>query len=203
MTSVSTHVAHVSGRAASRERRRGAGNRGVLAAVVVLTAAGAFGAARVRAVDTGPLETAGASVQAGVGARSLHVGQSFCYGLVVIRNASPRPATLQSVAVAGGEGVTVGPAHVMGSERDVTTGTADACPRQGRPLSGHVVPPRSGTGDDQGVQVLLPIRIDRPGKTRIDGVKIAYRVDGRTYVVEDPTDVVACTYACDARPGGR
>jgi hypothetical protein len=61
----------------------------------------------------------------------------------------------------------------------------------------------AGTGNGQGIEVLLPIRIDRAGKSRITSVTITYRVGGKRYELEDPTDVVACTYACEARPGGR
>jgi len=142
-------------------------------------------------------------VEAGVGLRSLSLGQTFCYGLVVLRNASRRQVTLKRVQVHGGEGLQVGTPRVMGPRRPETIATADACPKGTRPLRGYVVPPGSGVGDDLGVEVLLPITVLRKGKSRIDGISVMYTSGGRSYWVDDITNVVACTYRCEARPGGR
>jgi hypothetical protein len=120
---------------------------------------------------------------------------------LVLRNASKRHATLTDDEVHGGEGLRVGPPRVMAPRRSDTFGTADTCPRGAGPLHGYVVPPGSGVSD-LGVEVLLPITVMRRGKSRIDGVSVHYRSGRRSYRVDDLTNVVACTYACDARPGG-
>ena len=93
----------------------------------------------------------------------------------------------------------------MGSSADTCTAcfvTADTCPARTKPLPGYVVPPGTGVSDP-GVEVLLPITVTRRGKSRIDGVSVVYTSGRRSYTVDDLTNVVACTYACDARPGGR
>jgi hypothetical protein len=72
------------------------------------------------------------------------------------------------------------------------------------PLHGQTVRPGSGQGDDDfGLEVVLPITLVQPGKHRISGTVVHYTVDGKAYRFTQPTDVVACTYACDARPAGR
>ena len=165
-----------------------------LAAIALaLVAVGVTGARSEPAPATGPLDGTNVEVEAGVGVRSLALGQSFCYGLVVLRNSSRRHATLSRVVVSGGEGLRVGPPRVMGPHRSDTIGTAESCPSGARPLAGYVVPPGSGVGEDLGVEVLLPITVVRSGKSRIDGVSVLYHSDDRTYRVDDITDVVACT----------
>ena len=175
-----------------------------LAAVALaLVAVGVTGARSSPAPPTGPLDGTNTEVESGVGVRSLAVGQSFCYGLVVLRNATRRQATLSRVEVAGGKGLRVGEPRVMGPHRSDTIGTADTCPPHTRPLAGYVVPPGAGVGADLGVEVLLPITVVRKGKSRIDGLSVLYRSGRTTYRLNDITDVVACTYDCEARPGGR
>ena len=175
-----------------------------LAALAVALAVGGLTTTKgARVLEDGPLSGQNSSVEAGVGVPSLSLGQSFCYGLVVLRNASRRQATLSDVQVHGGQGLQIGPARVMGSKRSETIGTADSCPAGARPLRGYVVPPGSGVGEDLGIEVLLPITVVRRGKSRIDGLSVTYTSGDDTYRVDDITNVVACTYACDARPGGR
>ena len=174
-----------------------------LALLALALVAVALSAARSDPAGGGPLDGTNTQVDAGVGRPSLTLGETFCYGLVVLRNATRREATLMRVVVHGGGGLRVGSPRVMGPHRSDTIGTAESCPRGGRSLDGYVVPPGSGVGDDLGVEVLLPITVLRPGKSRIDGVSVLYRSGSSTYQVDDHTDVVACTYACDARPGGR
>ena len=175
-----------------------------LAAIALaLVAVGVTGARSEPAPTAGPLDGTNTEVEAGVGVRSLALGQTFCYGLVVLRNATRRQATLSRVEVSGGDGLRVGPPQVMGPRRSDTIGTAESCPSGARPLAGYVVPPGSGVGQDLGVEVLLPITVLRAGKSRINGVSVLYRSDDRTYRVDDITDVVACTYNCESRPGGR
>ena len=173
------------------------------ALAIALAVGGVTTATGAHAPGSGPLSGGNVSVEAGVGMRSLAVGQSFCYGLVVLRNSSRRHATLSRVQVHGGQGLRVGVPQVMGPRRSETIGTADACPRGTRPLRGYVVPPGSGVGDDLGVEVILPITVVRVGKSRIDGVSVMYTSGRRTYRVDDITNVVACTYNCEARLGGR
>ena len=175
-----------------------------LAAVVLaLAVVGVAGARSDPPPASGPLGGTNTTIEAGVGMSSLSLGETFCYGLVVLRNASRRQVTLNRVMVHGGQGLRVGPPQVLGPRRSDTIGTARSCPRGARPLSGYAVPPGAGVGDDLGVEVLLPITVTRPGKSRIDGVSVVYRSDGGTYRVDDVTDVVACTYRCDSAPGGR
>jgi hypothetical protein len=50
--------------------------------------------------------------------------------------------------------------------------------------------------------VLLPITVVRRGRSGIDGLSVVYTSEHRSYRVDDITNVVACTFACDARPGG-
>jgi len=187
-------------------RRTRPRRRYVLPLVVVAVALAVTGlttARGARVQDGGPLSGGNTSVDAGVGMPSLSLGDTFCYGLVVLRNASRRHATLRAVQVHGGSGLRVGPPRVMGPRRPGTIGTAGSCPAGTRPLPGYVVPPGSGVGADAGVEVLLPVTVTRRGKSLIDGLSVTYTSGGRTYRVDDITRVVACTYACDARPGGR
>jgi hypothetical protein len=175
-----------------------------LAALAIALAVGGVTTVRgAQAPTAGPLSGGNQSVEAGVGLRSLSLGQTFCYGLVVLRNASRRQVTLKRVQVHGGEGLQVGTPRVMGPRRPETIATADACPKGTKPLRGYVVPPGSGVGEDLGVEVLLPITVLRKGKSRIDGISVMYTSGGRSYWVDDITNVVACTYRCEARPGGR
>jgi hypothetical protein len=187
------------------ERRAWRGFRGyVLPLTLVALAVAVIGVANAtsaRSPGAGPLRGGNSEVEAGVGMPSLTLGQSFCYGLVVLRNASRRHATLTRVVVHGGDGLRVGPPRVMGPHRAETIGTADTCPSRTKPLPGYVVPPGTGVSD-LGVEVLLPITVMRRGKSRIDGVSVVYTSGRRSYTVDDLTNVVACTYACDARPGG-
>jgi hypothetical protein len=188
------------------ERRAWQRRRVVLplaAVALALTLGGVTTATGARVPGPGPLSGGNVEMDAGVGVPSLNLGQSFCYGLLVLRNASRREATLSRVQVHGGQGLRVGTPRVMGPRRSETIATADACPAGTRPLRGYVVPPGSGVGDDLGVEVLLPLTVIRTGKSRIDGLSVMYRSGRRTYRVDDITNVVACTYACDARPGGR
>jgi hypothetical protein len=167
----------------------------VLAVAATITAVALTGA---EAPSTGPLSTDDdPDVNVVIGMPSLHVGQSFCYGAVIISNQSAHPATLDAVHVHGGVGLTVGTARVLG-DRDDTTATAEACPLNSRPLRGYVVPPGAGrVNGHPGIELLLPIRIDRPGKSRIDRISLTYRVAGKSYTVDDVNDVVACTYDCE------
>ena len=190
----------------SRRRRTWRRSRLILplaAVAVALAVAGLTTTRGARVLDGGPLSGGNVSVDAGVGMPSLSLGQSFCYGLVVLRNATRRNATLSGVQVHGGQGLQVGPPRVMGPRRSETIGTAESCPAGTKPLRGYVVPPGSGVGEDLGIEVLLPITVVRRGKSRIDGVSVTYTSGRSTYRVDDVTDVVACTYRCDARPGGR
>jgi hypothetical protein len=84
----------------------------------------------------GPLDGGNTEVEAGVGMPSLTLGQTFCYGLVVLRNASRHHAVLSRVAVRGGDGLRVGPPLALRPRRSDTIGTADSCPRGARPLRG-------------------------------------------------------------------
>jgi len=175
-----------------------------LAALAIALALGGLTTMKgARVPSVGPLSGGNANVESGVGMPSLTLGESFCYGLVVLRNASRRQATLSRVQVHGGEGLRVGSPRVMGPRRSETIATADACPAGTKPLRGYVVPPGSGVGDDLGIEVLLPITVLRSGKSRIEGVSVMYTSGTRTYRVDDITNVVACTYRCEARPGGR
>jgi hypothetical protein len=166
-------------------------------------ALGVSGARSGPAPGVGPLGGTNTEVEAGVGMPSLTLGETFCYGLVVLRNATRRHATLSRVEVSGGKGLRVGEPKVMGPRRSDTIGTADTCPRGARKLAGYVVPPGAGVGADLGVEVLLPITVMRKGKSRIDGLSVLYRSGRGTYRLNDITDVVACTYDCESRPGGR
>ena len=187
------------------ERRAWRGLRAyVLPLTLVALAVAVIGVANAtsaRSPGAGPLRGGNSEVEAGVGMPSLTLGQTFCYGLVVLRNAGRRHATLTRVVVHGGDGLRVGPPRVMGPHRAETIGTADTCPARTKPLPGYVVPPGTGVSD-LGVEVLLPITVLRRGKSRIDGVSVVYTSGRRSYTVDDLTNVVACTYACDARPGG-
>jgi hypothetical protein len=175
-----------------------------LAALALALAVGGVTTAKdVRAPAAAPLSGGNVRVEAGVGVSSLSLGQSFCYGLLVLRNASLRQATLSRVQVHGGVGLRVGTPQVMGPKRTETIATADTCPQGTRPLQGYVVPPGSGVGEDLGVEVLLPITVVRRGKSRIEGMSVMYQSGRRTYRLDDMTNVVACTYACEVRPGGR
>jgi len=138
-----------------------------------------------------------------VGLLELEVGQTFCYGSVLLFNPSGPAATLESVQVHGGAGLTVHSPEVVGPDRTDTLATALTCPTNTSPLEGYVAPAGSRVGEDMGVEVMLPITLNRPGKSRIDGITVTYRAAGKTYSVDGATDVVACTYACEARPGGR
>jgi hypothetical protein len=188
-----------------RGRRRARRYALPLAAIALaLAAVGVTGARSEPVADHGPLSGTNTEVEAGVGMRSLALGQTFCYGLVVLRNTSRRQAaTLTRVLVHGGRGLRVGPPRVMGPRRSDTIATAATCPAGTKPLPGYVVPPGTGGGADLGVEVLLPITVSREGKSRIDGVSVLYRSGERTYRIDDVTDIVACTYECDARPDGR
>ena len=187
------------GRRARRRRALAvAGALGASAAAVAVLPAAAGSRAGPLATEDDP------RVESGVGVHSLRLGEGFCYGMVVVHNPSRRPVTLTGVRVHGGAGLSVGPAHVLGPERAETQATADRCPLDAAALLGFVVPPAGADReDDLRVQVLLPVRIDRPGKSRIVAVTVTYQLGSRSYAVEDTGDVVACTYDCEARPGGR
>jgi hypothetical protein len=172
----------------------------LIAAVAVAVAVNASG----RLSSAGPLSTDDApGVNDTVGVYELRVGQTFCYGSVLLFNPSGPTATLESVQVHGGAGLTVHTPQVVGPDRTDTLATALACPASTLPLKGYTVPAGSGVGEDQGVEVMLPITLNRPGMSRIDGITVTYRAGGKTYLVDGATDVVACTYDCDSELGGR
>ncbi|HKG50514.1 MAG TPA: hypothetical protein VKB14_08745 [Actinomycetales bacterium] len=184
--------------------------RALLIAVLVIATAGAASAVALKdgsETPPGPLTApgVGADVEDGVGVPSRKVGDTFCYGMVAVVSRSNRTAVLDRVTVEGGEGLRVRPARVLGPDRaDYQTSTWTRCPSGTRPLQGQRVPPGSGQGeDDFGVEVVLPITIAAPGKHRITATVVHYAVDGKAYRFTQPTDVVACTYDCDSRPGGR
>src|SRR4051794_27962566 len=86
-----------------------------LAALAIALALGGLTTMKgARVPSAGPLSGGNANVESGVGMPSLTLGESFCYGLVVLRNASRRQATLSRVQVHGGEGLRVGSPRVMG-----------------------------------------------------------------------------------------
>jgi opacity protein-like surface antigen len=208
MTTVRHDVDRVApaGHAPHRRLRRTA----VLAGLAVVVAGGAVAAVAVRAQPqpaAGPLTApgVGARVDDGVGVPSRKVGDTFCYGMVAVVNPSDRTAVLDRVTVEGGGGLRIGAARILGPDRaDYQTSTWTGCPTGTAPLHGQRVPPGSGQGDDDfGLEVVLPITITAPGKHRITGTVVHYTVGGTAYRFTQPTDVVACTYACDARPGRR
>jgi hypothetical protein len=207
MTLTGAHAQHDAGRSAKRGRPHCRGARPVFLTLCALALAGTIAVVTSTAATTGsqgPLTTEDdPAVDSGVGVPSLRTGQSFCYGSTVIVNTSKQEATLESLRISGGDGLTIGSALVLGPSRSTTLATADRCPATASPLKGYVVRARAGTGEDLGVEVMFPIRIDRPGKSRIEEVTVTYRVGDKFFEVSDTDDVVACTYDCEAEPGGR
>jgi hypothetical protein len=205
VTTVGDGVDRAAHRGRVQSRRRGragvVAGLGLAGAAVIVTTA-------VRAdSETGPLTApgVGSDVEDGVGVPSRKVGDTFCYGLVAVVNPSDRAAVLDRVTVEGGQGLSIGPARVLGPDRAYfQTATWTGCPRGTAPLHGQRVPPGSGTSDENlGLEVVLPITIAQPGEHRITGTVVHYTVDGKAYRFTQPTDVVACTYECDSRPRHR
>jgi hypothetical protein len=137
----------------------------------------------------------------GNGVTSRRVGASICYGYVQILNPGAKVATMKAVEIHGAAGFTTGPLTVLGADRDeFLYPTAETCPAGGAPAKGFRIPPDdSAARPNYGVELLIPLTLAQPGEHRITGVTVTYEYDGRTYKVDQQSDLQMCTTACEIK----
>ena len=157
-------------------------------ALLVAAAIGACGGE-----PEGPLEGGPAGLDV-VGA-PMPVGKVRTYGQITIGNASDRPLVIEDVDVQHDEGLEVLRVMLAGEDRDISIGHGHGFPP--RELKDVVVPARGATvppirPKDAGTELVIGLRVNRPGRWELRGVTVRYRQGDRSYVKRIDALLVLC-----------
>jgi hypothetical protein len=110
---------------------------------------------------------------------TVHVGEPYSWGLVVLRNKGEAPATVRRVTLTGQRGtLEVVGLYVLPESRPQTVGFApgfDAA--DGDPVEGLVIPP----GEGQGFQVVFGVEVEDEGISGFRSVQVDYDVGSAHY----------------------
>jgi len=129
----------------------------------------------------------------------VELGRPFTYGLLLIRNPGARPATIEAVEL---DEMTPGIALVDAAVRPLSEAIEHGLVANDRTypppaLAGHLAPAVGAVVEhtrdpSDGVELVLGLRVDAPGRHGFAGVAVAYRVDGVGYRVVYPAALEVC-----------
>jgi hypothetical protein len=194
-------------------RRRWLRNRRIVAALI-LVMVGAGGAVVLyrssgRAFhdyDSGPVKTASDTITS----LPVEVGQVFTFGGIVLKNSSEHAAVLDDIRMDPplDPGMTLVDVKVAGAARKVGyVGSAIEFPparipaEAVQPWQGAAVPGRLDDPEGRGLEILMGLRVNRPGEFGFRHVVVDYRIGGKQHRVRLNDSFIACAPARDYPPG--
>lgn len=131
---------------------------------------------------------------------SVPVGREFMYGVPVIFNGGDEPATLEAARyVSPTPGLKVVKTYVAGPRREANyVAGSRSWPAKSvtdlKPLAGYEVAPRKHAGGRRGVELVLVMRVARPGRYITRGVELDYEVGGSRHRRAMPNSFAACAF---------
>lgn len=137
---------------------------------------------------------------------SVPTGREFMYGIPVIYNDGDEPAVLERARFyRATPGLEIVKTLVAGPKRELNLVSSsrrwpapkDFRPTDLRPLRGYRLAPRSEPTGEFGVELVLVMRVRRPGRYITRGVQLDYRVGGDRHRRILPNGYAAC-----AKPRG-
>lgn len=156
--------------------------------------------------DSGPVNTGSDSLTS----LPVEVGQVFTFGGIVLENTTEQPAVLERLRVDPplGSEMTLVDLEVAGRDRRVGyVGSAAEFPpalipaQALRPFEGAVVPGRPGDPASRGVEIVMGLKVNRPGEFGFRHVIVDYRIGGKQHRVRLNDGFVACAPPREYPPG--
>lgn len=186
-------------------RSRLLGNRRALifaTAALVLGLVGAVGISRssgraTHGYDSGPVRTDSDTISS----IRVEMGQLFTFGGIVLRNSTDRDAMVEGIRTDPplGDEMTLVDVKAAGRDRKVGyVGTAAEFPPARiptealRPFDGAVVPARPDDPGSRGLEILMGLRVNRPGEFGFRHVIVDYRIGGKRHSVRLNDGFIAC-----------
>jgi hypothetical protein len=123
-------------------------------------------------------------------------GHTFTDGLESLVIRGDKPATLNSVELVGAEGMEILGYKLVGPERKVNGQWWPGYPPKGRQLQQALVVPSTSAirpHEPGGWELLLGIKVTKPGPLWRDGLRYTYTVDGVRYTKTVPAQLKVCT----------
>jgi hypothetical protein len=151
----------------------------------------------VHAYDRGPVKTESDTITS----LPSELGQVVTFGSIVLRNSSSKPAVLERIRVEPplGQEMTLVDLKVAGSDRRIgCVCSAAEYPPSGipaqaiKPFPGAVVPPRQDDPEGHGVEILMGLRVNRPGEFGFRHAIVDYRIGGKRHRVKLNDGWIGC-----------
>jgi hypothetical protein len=188
----------------STGRSRGVGSRRIvlIVAALVVAVAGGMVVSRVSGpafhdFESGPVKTDTDTITS----LPVEVGQVFTFGGIVLKNYTDHQATLESIRFEPplGSGMTLVDLKVAGDDRNVgLVGSSVEFPpelipaKALRSFEGAVVPSRPDDPGKRGVELLMGLRVNKPGEFGFRHVVVEYRTSGKSHRVRLNDGFIAC-----------
>ena len=126
--------------------------------------------------------------------------RDFMFGVPVVRNHGDEPAVLERATfVRPTPGFRIVRTLVAGPRREANyIADSGVFPptfsplRDVHPLRGYRLPPRSSRGGERGAELVFVLRVRRPGRYAMSGVRLDYSVDGTDHRRTLPNSYAAC-----------
>ena len=151
----------------------------------------------VHAYDRGPVKTESDTITS----LPSELGQVVTFGSLVLRNSSSKPAVLERIRVEPplGPEMTLVDLKVAGPDRRIgCVCSAAEYPPHGipaqaiKPFPGAVVPPRQDDPEGHGVEILMGLRVNRPGEFGFRHAIVDYRIGGKRHRVKLNDGWIGC-----------
>lgn len=123
-------------------------------------------------------------------------GETFTDGMEILVVHGDKPAVIDSVELVGAKGMKVLGFKFVGPGRAETGQWWPGYPPEGRGLEQGLVVPASTKIQPQmtnGWELLLGIKVTKPGPLWRDGIRYTYTVDGVQYATTVPAQLKVCT----------
>jgi hypothetical protein len=126
--------------------------------------------------------------------------RNFMFGVPVVRNHGDAPAVLERATfIQPTAGLRIVRTLVAGPRREANyIASSGVFPptfsplRDVHPLRGYRVQPRSERSGERGVELVFVLRVERPGRYEMSGVRLDYSVDGTDHRRTLPNSYAAC-----------
>jgi hypothetical protein len=151
----------------------------------------------MHAYDRGPVRTESDTITT----LPSEIGQVVTFGGIVLRNRSSKPALLERIRIDPplGPEMSLVDVKVAGGDRRIGyVGSAVEYPPHGipaqaiRPFDGAVVPPRQDDPEGRGVEILMGLRVNRPGEFGFRHAIVDYRIGGKRHRVKLNDGWIGC-----------
>lgn len=142
----------------------------------------------MHAYDRGPVRTESDTITT----LPSEIGQVVTFGGIVLRNTSSKPALLERIWIDPplGPEMSLADVKVAGGDRRIGyVGSAVEYPPHGipaqaiKPFDGAVVPPRQDDPEGRGVEILMGLKVNRPGEFGFRHAIVDYRIGGKRHRV--------------------